>query len=149
MNKSSHVYKTIEIVKNEIIENRAETGATYEELGTAYGVDKAVIWKIVNRNYEPKDAHNRTSLELSPLIPTPACPKCGVVHLTTRCPTARKPKRELTPGEKKEQAIKSLVRSCVNLSKLELNMDERLIIGIMSGQVIRLEKLNQKSDMPC
>lgn len=43
--------------------------------------------------YEPKREKTRKRLRLAVLLPAPACPKCGQVHVTSRCPHTEKKAR--------------------------------------------------------
>jgi len=53
-----------------------------------YGLTKALIYRTALRGYEPKKPRIREVLEMSALVPTPACVKCGDVHtLGDICPT--------------------------------------------------------------
>jgi hypothetical protein len=44
---------------------------------------------------EPRDPRKRKALNLSSLVPAPACPHCGIVHISKRCPSQRKQSRDL------------------------------------------------------
>lgn len=64
-------------------------------VGEEMGIGYAVAYRLAtDATYEPKDPHIRFVLGLPALIPSPACPKCGVVHIAKTCPEARngKPK---------------------------------------------------------
>jgi hypothetical protein len=46
---------------------------------------RAVLWRIINGGYYPKNNDLRERLELTPLKIVEACPHCGEVHIS-RCP---------------------------------------------------------------
>jgi len=49
---------------------RAElaNGETYASLGRKYGVNRGLIWQIVNRDHEPKDSEIRRRLGLAQIV---------------------------------------------------------------------------------
>jgi len=53
-----------------------------------------VLWRLANdMDYEPKGAAIREELDLSPYrkrLPAPVCVKCGVVHVSQKCPANRR-----------------------------------------------------------
>ena len=51
-----------DLVKN-LLELRSE-GWTYEQIGDLFGVNKATIWKILNRRKEPISTELRSKLDL-------------------------------------------------------------------------------------
>jgi hypothetical protein len=52
---------------------------------------KALLWKIVEKDIHPHEEPWRSALGYPALIPTAACPDCGIVHTLKRCPKKRKP----------------------------------------------------------
>ena len=49
------------------IHRELQAGKTYQMLADEYGVNKAIVWRIANDSYEPKDPEIRKRLGL-PLI---------------------------------------------------------------------------------
>lgn len=60
-------------------------------VGQEFGISKAMAFRIVEQQYEPKERDIRLALGLDPirLAPAPVCPDCGRVHVSKRC-TAKK-----------------------------------------------------------
>jgi hypothetical protein len=59
----------------------------WRKVGAAMGVTGGMAWRLANEaGYEPTDNHYRVILGLGALVPTPTCPKCGVVHIRRFCP---------------------------------------------------------------
>ncbi len=55
-------------------------------MGAAFGISGGMAYRMVNEGYEPKDPHIRVKLGLPAMVPAPACPVCGEVHVSSRCP---------------------------------------------------------------
>jgi hypothetical protein len=62
-----------------------DTLGTWEKVGQKWGLNRGLAFMIAVKGYEPKNPHLRNQLGLPSLILAPACPKCGVVHVTRRC----------------------------------------------------------------
>ncbi len=58
----------------------------WREVGNEFGLPARTAWRIAERDYVIKDGPTRARLGLTSLVPVPACPKCGVVHVRKRCP---------------------------------------------------------------
>lgn len=67
----------------------------WRAVGAKYGISHAMAHRIATSDYEPKDPHIRAQLGLPALVPAPACPKCGEVHVSKRCTKSSKPARRL------------------------------------------------------
>jgi hypothetical protein len=67
------------------------SGKTWAEIGADYGCSGGLIHRIVYQDYEPKEPHIRFRMGLSSMLPAPVCPRCGIVHVTKRCPVRRVP----------------------------------------------------------
>jgi hypothetical protein len=63
------------------------------------GVSPTVLYDMVVRNIEPKKQETREILKLPIMIPTPACPLCGVVHKRNCSKTAKKRKPLMSEEE--------------------------------------------------
>ena len=48
-------------------------GMTTRQVGSLYGVSSAMVWRVANTNYEPKNEEIRKKLGF-PII----CPRCGM-----------------------------------------------------------------------
>ncbi len=75
--------KKIERVRVEI-QRRYKRLKNWRKVASFYGINVGMAWRIAH-GYEPKEAHIRYILDLPALMPAPACPKCGNVHVTKRC----------------------------------------------------------------
>jgi len=58
---------------------------TWRDIAEVFGISCGMAWRIGMTGYEPKEAKIRAKLRLPSLVPTPACLKCGQVHVTKRC----------------------------------------------------------------
>ena len=58
---------------------------TWRDIAEVFGISCGMAWRIGMAGYEPKDNKIREKLHLPLLIDTPACLKCGQVHVTKRC----------------------------------------------------------------
>ena len=67
----------------------------WRDTGAEFGVTGGMVYRIAMSDYEPKRAHIRAALGLPVYIPAPACPHCGIVHISKRCPSQRKQPRDL------------------------------------------------------
>lgn len=77
--------KTLGSVRREI-RKAYQKLRNWRAVGRRFGISEGMAWRIANEaEYEPKDAHIRTRLGLPALEMAPACPRCGVVHVTKRC----------------------------------------------------------------
>lgn len=66
-------------------------GKSLREIAREYKtLTHADIQRIVRHGIFPKSCKKRTELHLAALIPTPACPTCGEIHLRRTCPTTAK-----------------------------------------------------------
>lgn len=64
-------------------------------MGKAFDITGAMAYRIVEQDYEPKDAVIRARLGLPAFVEVPACPVCGQVHIKKSCPIStniRQPK---------------------------------------------------------
>lgn len=91
------------------------TRTTWGELAASYGVNKGILWRIANGNYEPRRATIRAALGLPPIatvdlapgvaiasgailmVSSSICP-CGRSFIPnhpsrTHCPTCRPPRK--------------------------------------------------------
>jgi len=59
----SYQSKTLSRLIQEILERKRENH-TWQEIADFYGVSRALIWRIVNQNYTPKDREIRKKLGL-------------------------------------------------------------------------------------
>lgn len=66
---------------------------TYEGVAEIYGVSRALIWKIVNKDYEPKRDLTRKKFGLLSLKEVEVCSSCGDVHINKRCSSGDHKKR--------------------------------------------------------
>ena len=73
--------------------NARDEHRTWREVGDQYGISGGMAYRIAVDGYEPKDPHIRFTLCLPALIPAPACPRCGIVHVS-RCTANRKPRHD-------------------------------------------------------
>ena len=80
--------RTLEQIRTDLQEIHAKT-KSWEQAGKRYGINKAMA-RLIAGGYKP-GAKIRKVLELPEMLPAPACPRCGVVHVTSRCPATRKP----------------------------------------------------------
>jgi hypothetical protein len=69
------------------------SGKTLREIAKEYGdgITHADIQRGIKGDF-PKSEHKRFILGLPALIPTPACNKCGEVHVRRRCPNTSQAK---------------------------------------------------------
>ena len=56
----------IQQLKDDLL-RELQAGKTYQVLADEYGVNKAIVWRIANDSYEPKDNEIRKLLKL-PII---------------------------------------------------------------------------------
>lgn len=97
-----------------------------------YGVNHAVIQRAL-KNIEPENAHIRAALNLSALVPAPACPQCGAVHVSKRCPNTagrKRPRRVAIHCEDMKSAAATILN---NLSKEKLT---ELIIALLDAVIV-------------
>ena len=66
---------------------------TYEKVAEIYDVSKALIWKILNTDYEPKRDEIRERFGLPKLRTVMACIKCGEFHPQKSCTGGKHKKR--------------------------------------------------------
>lgn len=66
----------------------------WRAVGREFGITAAMAYRIVKDNYEPADLHIRHTLGLPLIVPMPACPVCGIVHVSRQCPLNRKLNRK-------------------------------------------------------
>lgn len=57
----------------------------WRAVGVAYGINGAMAFRIAERGYEPTRPDIRHRLGLPAMVPVSCCPKCGGVHLKSRC----------------------------------------------------------------
>ena len=86
MKKTVHL--SIDTLAAEISENHRVSGS-WEKTGNDYNLSGGMAYRIAMQGYEPKDNHIRAALGLPPMLPAPACAKCGKVHTTARCTEGR------------------------------------------------------------
>lgn len=84
----NHTLQTLETVKARLNERYRATGR-WETVASEFGVSVGTAVRVA-RGYEPKTAKVRTALNLPALVPAPACPSCGIVHVAKSCPVRRK-----------------------------------------------------------
>ena len=84
-------YLTVSTVRQELAKKRPKS--TWRRIGAEYGITGAMAYRIVNNNYEPRTTPIRAALGLPPMLPAPACAKCGRVHTTARCTEGKQPRR--------------------------------------------------------
>jgi hypothetical protein len=84
---------------------------SWRETGKAFRISGGMAYRIAKEKYEPKNPHIRHVLGLPALIPAPACPVCGDVHVSKRCPKIRKPPKRWSdcPVEHLRWAIENRV----------------------------------------
>lgn len=73
--------------------------ASWADVGKDFGLPGGTAYRIATSEYEPKRPDIRFHLGLPALIPAPACVKCGVVHLSKRCPNGKKQPTNWRDGE--------------------------------------------------
>lgn len=54
-------------------------------MGREFGISGGMAFRMAVQNYEPKEAKIRVKLGLPTMVPAPACPICGQVHVSKRC----------------------------------------------------------------
>lgn len=65
----------------------------WSAVAKVYNITPGLAWRIAWQAYEPRSAKLRIQLGLPALVPTAACPRCGVVHVQKRCPNHRRVQR--------------------------------------------------------
>lgn len=91
--EDSSMTQPLESLKKRLI-SQIKDGLTYGSISRYLGVNRSIIWRIVNTDYEPKKPHIRYKLNLHALIPVAPCPKCGEVHVSKKCIHDPKPKHK-------------------------------------------------------
>jgi hypothetical protein len=81
-------YTALKNLQHELMLSHAML-SNWRKVGEKFGVRHPIAYRIAMQGYEPKDEHIRAILNLPVLIPTPACRRCGVVHIARRCPLPR------------------------------------------------------------
>jgi hypothetical protein len=76
--------RTIEELRKILLNDHAMLG-TWRKVAKKWREKPGTLGRIAVRDYEPKEAHLRTRLGLPAMVPTPACAKCGDVHVSKRC----------------------------------------------------------------
>ena len=106
---------TFENVRQLLIDQRNAPDAkrsktSYRKIGARYGVSHAVIHRIVQYGYEPKDNKIRAALGLPPCtVAVEPCAKCGQVHTLKHCPEA--PRKYAPHPVMRITAIRRLLQS--------------------------------------
>lgn len=67
---------------------RTSLRALAKEFGAP--ITHADIYRCLDGKF-PRSPAKRFALKLPALAPAPVCPKCGIVHVTKRCPAHRNP----------------------------------------------------------
>lgn len=70
------------------VKNAYKRLKSWRAVGAEMGISGGMAYRIAKDQYEPKDAHIRAMLGMSAMMPAPACPVCGVVHVARQCPMA-------------------------------------------------------------
>lgn len=86
---------TIIELRKMLLDDYNELGGGWRGVGKRWGVDHAVVYRIATQGYEPRSPKIRKQLGLAIMQPAPVCLKCGVVHVTKRCPSTRENHRDL------------------------------------------------------
>lgn len=87
-------------LKNEYSELSDSGG--WRAVGSRHGISGGMAYRIVVDGYNPRSPTVRAKLGLPSIVPTPACPNCGQVHVAKRCPHLRRDKRDLWSMSKTE-----------------------------------------------
>ena len=82
-------------------------------VGKQFGIPARTAWRIARTDYEPRNARIRHQLGLSVMVEVPACPECGQVHTTKRCPTKRAIHKDLFAMDPEELKKQLLNRECI------------------------------------
>jgi hypothetical protein len=81
-----------------VIKAKHDAGISLRDISADYqNITHADISRILQGEF-PRSVCKREALGLPMLLPAPACPKCGGVHVTKRCTDGdkpRKPRRKL------------------------------------------------------
>ena len=67
--------------------------ASWRHIGKKHNVSPAMAFRIATQGYNPKSPVIRRKLGLPSMIPAPACPRCGIVHVKKRCDAGQFPRR--------------------------------------------------------
>lgn len=95
-NTSKGHLQTLEQVQERLNNERRIVG-NWEKVAAKNGVSLGTACRVA-RGYEPRTARLRIALGLPILIPVLACPHCGRVHVTKRCPLLRRvPRQRVVP----------------------------------------------------
>ena len=82
-----------------------KNGVSYRHQAREFGVNQRYVCDLAIRGKEPTNPKVRQRMGLPPLPAlklAPACPSCGVVHVSKRCPAKVAPVkrwRDLPPAE--------------------------------------------------
>lgn len=82
-------------------------------VGKQFGIPTRTAWRIAMTDYEPRNARIRHQLGLSVMVEVPACPECGQVHMTKRCPTKRLLHKDLFAMKPEELKARLINRECM------------------------------------
>ena len=70
------------------LRRKKAAGMSLRQIASEYdGITHADIQRAL-QGHLPHDPHKRIALHLAPMLPAPACPRCGSVHVTKRCTAA-------------------------------------------------------------
>ncbi len=64
--------------------------SSYGKLSSEIGVSKGMLWRFIVKGWIPEDANKQRLLGIAPLIPVPACSRCGGIH-THLCKNKTRP----------------------------------------------------------
>ena len=85
---------------------------TWRAIAEVFGISGGMAWRVGMTGYEPKDNKIREKLHLPLLIDTPACLKCGQVHVTKKCMAnngnGRRPRRVAIRVDNPESAARTI-----------------------------------------
>jgi hypothetical protein len=93
--------------------SQARRTGGWRAVGQQFGIPARTAWRIAMTDYEPRNARIRHQLGLSIMIEVPACPMCGKVHTTKRCPSKRIAHKDLFAMDPEELKAQLLNRICV------------------------------------
>lgn len=85
---------SIQYIRRQLIKSHRKT-QNWRTTAALFGLTSGTAFRIAERNYEPKDPHIRHALGLPALLPAPACPRCGSVHVSKRCTRLIRERRRL------------------------------------------------------
>lgn len=110
--------KTCRVTTCNAIQERLKTDyghlRSWRAVGRLWGLSSGLAYRMAIQGYEPKNPELRRKLGLPVYRLAPACPDCGIVHVSDRCPKNRK-------------APASLFDMPVKVLRLQLEHREELI----------------------